>query len=432
MYKILYTFLVILPIWEDSPFALLAGAYGYSLAPAAGLLLGIPLYLVLRKKERSVFTKGWGLLSLYLLIVNSIVIIMWVMSGHPDILRNENIVVKALKGYTFIFSAFCYLLALRQLTIGKSEAFVCKPFAIGFFILLAVSILELPQIPYAFRSLHASGAFPYYRPRLLSMEASWTCMLVVIYAGVSLHYYSKVKKSNIGVGICLCGLAFLVITSRSKALLAISCMAAALFLVRLIRKDIRVLLLVPAVMAILYVSGILTNLLEMISSDLSNYTSFSTRVYSNLVAAKYTLQFPFGTGNAIYIDLYSNMLMENLRIVELFPGGGNPAEILAYANDAVSDVGLSAKSGFFQYAMYWGIPGCICLILMVRKAFDALYRSNLIILGMLLAITAVAVVIFMSPDFEYELFAFLALCDWYYAKHNILNIDAGCNLAVKS
>lgn len=410
----LYCLLIILPIYQDSPLALVAGAYGFSLAPTVSLLLVIPVLLACREREYGVFAKGWCCLVVYLVAVNLIAITIWSLAGCSIVARGESVYVKTIKGLLFPVSVLAYLVDCNLLSRSLSEKRVCQPFTAAFYLIGVIALVEMVQIPNAFQMLHASGDFPYWRPRLLSTESSWTSMLVVVYGIVSFHYYLNVNKSTLKLLICFVILCFAVGTSGSKALLAIVGILVVFVLFSRTKNDIRYILVVPPIVMLVLLSGLASWFFAMVNDDLKNYTSIATRLYTNLVAIKYILTYPLGTGTALYVQLYPDMLVDNLPLLDVLPGTVNTSEIMRYAVDASSDFGLSAKSGFFQYAMYWGVPGIVLLIGMQLRAMRELRRSeHLSLINVGLLVCCIALFAFMTFDYEYEIFALWALCDWY-------------------
>lgn len=414
MQYVLYCLFAILPIYQDSPLALYAGAYGYSIVPAVSIVLVIPIYWLCRGRRDGVFTTGWGRLIIYLLFINLIAVLVWHLTGHGEVIRGESIIFKAIKGYAFTVSAYAYLVIMRTLSHDLSESQACRPFVMAFLILAVVAIIELMQMPYALEWLHASGAFPYWRPRLLSTEASWTTMLIAVYGGVSVHYYRKVVNNNLGLLWVMPSLILMLMTSRSKALIIVTIMALLVLWIWMLCRDVRYILIAPVVGVLVVATGSWSHLEAMLVSDISQFTSVSTRVYSWIVSVIYMIHYPLGTGNALYVDLYSNMLIDRIDLLELLPFNTNPNEILAYARNTTSDAGLSAKSALLQYGMYWGFLGSGGFIYLFKRADKAIReRGNLFILRAVLLIEFVGICFFASIDYEYELFSLMALCDWY-------------------
>lgn len=103
-------------------------------------------------------------------------------------------------------------------------------------------------------------------------------------------------------------------------------------------------------------------------SDLSEFTSFATRVSSIVASFMIFIDYPFGTGygafqsilRIYYIDAF-DLLNSYIPFFSL-----SAKEILGMLNDA-SGSGLSIKGVFFQYTAYFGLPFLLIIILSVHR-----------------------------------------------------------------
>lgn len=172
MNYIFYCLLIILPIWQDSPLVSILGSYGYSIVPLLSLITIIP-YLFLTARDQLVskgsFTDVWCKLTFYLVVLNFVADLIWLLSGNSYVLRGEDIVAKSIRGILTALSIGCYLIIVSHLSKSFDEERVVRPFFWTFVILSIVAVVEFTQLPNALPFAHYSGIFPYNRPRLLTL-----------------------------------------------------------------------------------------------------------------------------------------------------------------------------------------------------------------------------------------------------------------------
>lgn len=425
MRYICYWLMVVLPIWQDSPLSGPLGSYGYSIIPLISLIAGSP-FLVWHARKRvlakGTFTDTWAKLCVWLVVVNIIVDFGWILSGNPFVLRGEDIVSKSLKGLVTAISICSYLMITSCLARSLDEEEATRPFFHTFLILTVVAVLEYAQLPNALPWAHYSGVFPYNRPRFLTTEASWTTPLIIVYGGVALHYCFKVSKKRVAGYLCIASIAFMFATTVAKSFMVIVIIGIVVGLAFLIKKDARwCLLIAPLVLVVLFSPGVFDRVTTLFQSDIDQYTSTATRSLTNIVAFLYSLIYPFGTGNAIYLQLFPDMLQ---RFMNMFNDMGislNMSEVLSYIYSN-NDFGMSAKSGLLQYGMYCGIFGTAITIrsfwLEGRFCREDPRCSRTLRVAYILAVVSVA--LFATFDSQYEFFSLMALLDFYVvtAEHD--------------
>ncbi|AKT49764.1 hypothetical protein ADJ70_13790 [Olsenella sp. oral taxon 807] len=431
MRYIFYWLMIVLPIWQDSPLKSSLGSYGYSFVPLLSLVACVPFLLLTMHKRlvrRGTFTDVWWRLLFYLIAINIIADLVWVLTGNSTVLKGEDIMSKSLRGLLTALSIGSYLMIVSYLAKGYDEERVTRPFFHAFVILTVIAIVEYIQLPNALPWAHYSGIFPYNRPRLLTTEASWTTPLIIVYGGVALHYCFKVKNWQAPGFAVIAAITFMIATTVAKSLLVMVIVAVVVALCVLIRHDARwTLLIVPIVLVVAGVPGIFDKMTELFQSDISQYTSTATRTLSNAVAFLYSLIYPFGTGNALYLQLFPDMLE---RFQGFFGNMGislNMSEINTYIYSN-SDFGMSAKSAVLQYGMYWGIFETFLLLRALWRSGRVLRKdlrsSRTLYIAYILAV--ISITLFATFDSQYEFFALMGLLDYYRvtAKEAVLSPSA--------
>lgn len=414
--------MIVLPIWQDSPLSGPLGSYGYSIVPVLSLVALIPFAIAcLRRKPsfKDTFAHSWLVLVAFLILINIIANVLWLSLGGAYELRGEDIVAKSLKGIVTAASIAAYLLVVTFMTRQFDEERVLRPFVISFAILTVVAIVEYAQLPNALPFAHYAGIFPYGRPRFLTIEASWTTLLIIVYGGLTVHYFTRIRRSYIALAATVASLVFMVFTTTSKSLLLVVAGAVLISMALMCRKDIRWVLVIAAIVfAAAFNPIIFDRVQELFIADIDNYTSTATRTITNIASLVYSLIFPFGTGNALYLHFYPEMLQ---RMSEIFSGLGiqfNLAEINDYIT-APDDFGMSAKSAILQYGMYWGIVGTIFLGRAIYLSSKACWSDSRVSIALksTAILTFVSVFAFMTFDSQYEFFALMVVLDYYAIPH---------------
>lgn len=410
---ILYCALTVLPIYIDSPLGTYMGAYGYSLTPFVSVVLLVCRIALGRWKNdtRGAVTRKTWLLVIYLIGVNLIALLYWGSTGGAQFLYGENVFLKAAKGCITAGSFACYLTLANDLRTGLNEEQALRPFLFAYMILCIVAIVESSQIPYALADVHFNGQMPYWRPRLLCMESSWTAIQIIVYGGASMYYFSGPKKSKAGVCLVTVSLLLLVLTTGSKSLQLAALIAVVIGLAYGLRRDARwILVALPIVMVLTVYPEIVGNIATNFLSDVTEHTSTATRSYSIVVALLVAITHPFGVGNALYLYYYPQALIGNLSLV---PSNFNMSEVLGWIGQS-TDESMGAKSALFQYGLYGGIVAIAVLTMIMWEALKAIKAgsSNRVLLVSAI-LACMAIVLWDSFDAQYCFWALIGLADYY-------------------
>ena len=151
MRYIFYWLMIVLPIWQDSPLKSSLGSYGYSFVPLLSLVACVPFLLLTMHKRlvrRGTFTDVWWRLLFYLIAINIIADLVWVLTGNSTVLKGEDIMSKSLRGLLTALSIGSYLMIVSYLAKGYDEERVTRPFFHAFVILTVIAIVEYIQLPH--------------------------------------------------------------------------------------------------------------------------------------------------------------------------------------------------------------------------------------------------------------------------------------------
>lgn len=418
IHYIFYWIFVLLTVYNDSPFASLLGASGYSPLTSLSLVLGC-IYFALNKRARvNQLVKKLFSNSLYIVAGSVVGILLWLIMDGAFTVLGENLIVKSFKVLLNYLSypmfLFLLLAQMRKLTYEQ----VCRPIFAVFLFLNIFSILEYQQIPYAFQNLHYSGAFPYYRIRMLSQESSFTVITILAYGAISI-YYSYTKKNIFGLILSVAGLVLQIVLTTSKSLMLL--VFIWLFLYTLAigtnkRRNKVLALIIVAVGAILAYSLISPRLKTQWYADIENYTSTATRSATLVVSLLIGLLVPTGVGGA-YMGFFQTFLREILNIFNRLPIQLNLNEIENFVN-ARNDFAVTTSSGFLQLHMYWGIIGSVLffrVLLGEAKKLDAttVKAKNAIKAMYWTIIFGIATTLPMNYDF----IVFVAFCHYLITRY---------------
>lgn len=406
--SIMYSLMIVLPIVGDSILSRWMGAFGLSVMPALSTVLIIP-YAVM---NRDVFycdrrLKYLIALLLLLVVVNVLTDSIWLLTGGELIIRGENVCIKSAKGVLTFSAIIFYLLIVSNLSEGISEEQAFRPFAIALVILALIAFIELFTMPNALPWAHEAGGFPYWRVRLLTIESSTTAPQIIIYGGLSLYYAWEILKNRKLTVACVLLLGFLTFSSSSKTLMVcILIIPAIVFVHYILHNKSRIKLLAEIAVALIPIAYVLVDRLsEAMQMDLARYTSITTRVYMGLIGIRYAAMYPFGTGSALYLKLYPDMLIERLGLIKSLRLG-NASEIMRLAKDSASDYGLSTKSGITQYGLYWGLVGSCVFLTGMIKTYNEAYKKTGSVILLSVCILAMLTLCFTNDfDHQYEYWA---------------------------
>lgn len=363
-YKFVLFWLVILPIYQDSPFSIFLGAAGYSIIMPLSLIFIMAYILVKGKVPKNPRLTELMRLGYYLCVVSAIAIVIWYVLGNPLTVVGEFLPIKAIKVCLQYFSYPAYI-ALILICVRKVGVEYLERYA--YFTLLfltGICFIELQQIPYALRALHFAGGFPYWRVRLLTMESSWTAMMIYVYGFLALYYGLKTKKKYLICASIIC-LTFLIITSGSKTVIGSVGIVLALYvLLSFNRRMARAALLKVSsviLLGVICIAKLHPVLAQSINIDISNYTSIATRFYTALIGLGIGIVMPTGVGGAVYLGIFQRALRHYLFVFDKLPIRLNTSEIISLISSQ-TDIALTVKSGVLQRNMYWGILGTLYII----------------------------------------------------------------------
>lgn len=413
-YKFILFWLVILPIYQDSPFSIFFGAAGYAVLMPLSLILIVVYIVVKGKVPKNPRLTELMRLGYYLCGISLIAIVVWGVSGNSLTVVGEFLPIKAIKVCLQYFSYPAYV-ALILICVRKVGTECFEKYAYFTLLLLTgICLIELQQSPYALRALHFAGVFPYWRVRLLTMESSWTAMMIYVYGFIALYYGSKTKKKGVTCSSVFC-ITILVAFSDSKTLI----MALAIVLVfyillsfaHLNRKTqwkVMICFFVGIFGAIMMVP----TLIQSFQGDIKNYTSVATRSYTALVGLVIGIVMPMGVGGAVYLGVFQGALKYFMFLFDKLPVKFNTSEIVSLAF-AQMDTALTVKSGILQRNMYWGVLGTAYLFrnfILVSKGLKQNHVKNNILLRSVFWGAVTLITFACELSFEFLLLYAYLLC----------------------
>lgn len=367
---ILYTLLIVLTIYTDSPLQGVLESFGESLLPTFSIVLTCILYPMGMLRNRNRFINSFGILIVYTLVVSVAALILFALAGNLTV-RGEFLPVKTIKVMLYFVGYLSYILLLYNLSLELSISEILSPFLWTFLLLTIILLVEIQQIPNAFAFLHYDFQ-PYWRVRLFAKESSWTASIIQVYFSVSLYYTLYVKKSlNLSL-LVIFSVVLHIVFSGSKTLLA-SLFLFVLFAIPLFLKGksrLRKIVTISVGMILfgLLMLLVLPKLSASATNDLEEYTSTVTRTYTMLCGYGIGVIFPLGTGFPSYIEILPYVMKNNTWVVDSFFPNGNLNEVLSLAYGSTGKA-LSAKSFMGQSTIYWGIMGSLYLLWLLYKCY---------------------------------------------------------------
>lgn len=254
--------------------------------------------------------------------------------------------------YTFVFFLFSYssFLLIDKLNLK----FILNVFHFLFFFLIFYGFAEFWN-PYPVRFIHDTFADEWKTRLVLTGPEPSTTMLLfycVAFAVISLRVYLN-KGSLLTIIVLVLSLFMLLaIGSKSGVLFII------LSLLWALRKNFSFKFLLVVIMTSIpigyyFVVYVIPDLL----SDIDNFTSFSTRTTTVLVAIKSLFVYPLGEGYGTYIHLYPQMLLPMNKVLS----NTLSLPLLTYELEYMVDTGkfLGVKSGILQEIVYSGFIAAI-------------------------------------------------------------------------
>lgn len=411
MSALVYSIIVLIIIYQDSPLVFILGSSGYSLLPVISIVMMLER---LYSKRFRIRLKGFdgGLFKLfgYLTLVSLISIIFWLLSGRGIIVLGENIVIKTLKGLLNFLGIVCFVYCMHDYSKSFTKKQITAPFYYVLIFMTVICIIESFLLPNAFNFLHFTGQIPYGRIRLLTKESSWTTLLIYIYSVLSLYYGLYVCKSKkIIATTIICFVVLLYYTSSKTLMLAVLLSVVVVFVLNIKKMSKKAIVLsVLLLILIFFAYSVLWSKLQDSISISMQYTSIPTRIYTTTIGLLIGVVYPFGTGTALYMYIFPDFLKRFLYVFNYFPEitERNLSEINYYIN-ATSDEAVSVKSGFLQYNMYWGIVGTIAVIKMIVKYCIKPLGDNTDTLLIKMCVIISTLLTFISMGMTYEYFLLL-------------------------
>ena len=361
----LYSLLIFLTLYTDSPLSTYLGAFGESMLPSISLCLYILFALTNRINRTDSFVRRFSFLIKVTTLLSLIAFFIYPLFNISYTQLGESLFVKLVKLWLTFQAYICYLLLLINIAGDYTIERILKPFFWGFVGLTIILLIEFYQSPFAFMYLHTSTSDVYYRIRLLTPESSATALMLEVFFVLSVFYTYYVRQSKFLLGVVLICAGLHIALSGSKTLLTIICVSGILLFfqrTKYIFSFKGLLVMTGLVIGGGYIASfILPKLIESFMNDLENYTSVVTRFYSIFIGYSIGICFPLGTGFQTYMYLFPEMMRNNLFLIDMINMPLRPDEIIALATSG-DDNAVVAKSFLGQSSIYWGIIGTFVFI----------------------------------------------------------------------
>lgn len=361
----LYSLLIFLTLYTDSPLSTYLGAFGESMLPSISLCLYILFALTNRINRTDSFVRRFSFLIKVTTLLSLIAFFIYPLFNISYTQLGESLFVKLVKLWLTFQAYICYLLLLINIAGDYTIERILKPFFWGFVGLTIILLIEFYQSPFAFMYLHTSTSDVYYRIRLLTPESSATALMLEVFFVLSVFYTYYVRQSKFLLGVVLICAGLHIALSGSKTLLTIICVSGILLFfqrTKYIFSFKGLLIMTGLVIGGGYIASfILPKLIESFMNDLENYTSVVTRFYSIFIGYSIGICFPLGTGFQTYMYLFPEMMRNNLFLIDMINMPLRPDEIIALATSG-DDNAVVAKSFLGQSSIYWGIIGTFVFI----------------------------------------------------------------------
>ena len=361
----LYSLLIFLTLYTDSPLSTYLGAFGESMLPSISLCLYILFALTNRINRTDSFVRRFSFLIKVTTLLSLIAFFIYPLFNISYTQLGESLFVKLVKLWLTFQAYICYLLLLINIAGDYTIERILKPFFWRFVGLTIILLIEFYQSPFAFMYLHTSTSDVYYRIRLLTPESSATALMLEVFFVLSVFYTYYVRQSKFLLGVVLICAGLHIALSGSKTLLTIICVSGILLFfqrTKYIFSFKGLLVMTGLVIGGGYIASfILPKLIESFMNDLENYTSVVTRFYSIFIGYSIGICFPLGTGFQTYMYLFPEMMRNNLFLIDMINMPLRPDEIIALATSG-DDNAVVAKSFLGQSSIYWGIIGTFVFI----------------------------------------------------------------------
>ena len=422
--QIILFFLLVLPIYQDSPLSKYFGAAGYYILMPLSIVLIVLYFLIYHRFPLNKTFNKILKLGLWLVIISFVFMFFLLLNGERLVAVGEFLPLKAIKVLLQFFSYLAYIALIIILGRKIEMEFLLKCTFFSLILITFICIIEVNQIPYAFENLHSAAVFPYWRVRLLGLEASTTATLVITYSGLSFFYCLEKKNTICSIITLVCTITIMVF-SQSKTLLVYPIIFGVIFSALMIKKiNTRTILyfFFELIIAVLFSKFLFPKLSDSISTDLESYTSTATRVYTSLIGLIVGCVYPVGVGCSAYLIVLQDYLAKGLFILKYFHFKVNTFEIYSLINKT-TDEALTVKSGIFHFNMYWGIIGTIYLFKVFVDLTKEIKESNLKQKLFLIALFWTEIIGLLSNNFTFEFWLLVALLILIGEKNMSESID---------
>ena len=220
--------------------------------------------------------------------------------------------------------------------------------------------------------IHRSFA-EYGRFRGFTSEASWFGYTTVL-LGVLAAECSSVRILRYAYFVLAIIIAFI---GGSKGTIACIPLAVFLYFIFGIEKHIFLkCMLIPFSLFVMY-EVFSMFLLDSFIFDLSEATSFSTRISSMIAGLLIFIHYPFGTGYGSFVPVLKEFFLQGYDLLNQYV----PVYMLSYSEimSTVQDpqaVGLTIKNNFIQYLTLFGLPFIYFLYYLTRRLISIFNGSN--------------------------------------------------------
>lgn len=402
---IIYCFLIILPIYKDSPLQAYLGSLGETLIPIVNIF-GLGYLLLKRKVIMNGVVRHFAKLGIYLAFISYMALMVYYLSNNVMILYGEHLFVKPIKVLGKYYSYVIYLCLLCSLMHSLTIRQIFSPIVFTAFLLTGIGIVEKVVAPDAFLGLHFDGLH-YDRLRLLTKEASWTTMLIFNYSVLSI-FYALYSRNDFLLASLSLNSVVLIFINDSKSFFVLLLVVIFCTIVCLFRKKKYLLqsIIFTLGLSLLCYIFLWEKFYLSLMSDINHFTSLATRGYTIYVGCIGGLVYPFGVGGGVYLSVLPQLLEGNLNVLNMFSFKLNLSEIYGMISATSSDYGLTIKSGIVQYNLYWGVFGTIVLFMIFSKILKKLKKStikNKLLLQICLISNIVMLIVLMDFSFEFWL-----------------------------
>lgn len=425
---ILYFFIILCAIYQDSPLFNLLGEIGKS--PVILLSPLMLLYLMSHKQLMlSKYVVYFIKYILYLFLITLIFLVVSVVDNGSFEVLDENIIIKSLKMsmypivilifYTFVFRYVSnHFDKIHNLftAIFYMQLFLCLFITFEIYFLKTFTVF-LPEIH--------SSAEKYWRVRLLTFEESWvgTVLVLFIFFPLFFIYYLKIK-GIVRLITILCSTYLLLaysVVSESKGFLFLCLLSILPLFLSYIYKNKYLRNLFLGFIALIIGFGIflLINLQGIVEEQLTTSGTFGTRFSTVFSGFVLFLTCPIGVGWSGFVNYFPQML-EFILESGLFDSF-NLQEVRAYLSTTKA---LSTKTYLFDELIFGGIFFIIFFYkFFIRKYIEIskITDTHFYFIRIPMAFMIMAGVVYITFHVKYDVWFLLALADVFLIEHNRKN-----------